>query len=713
MAAPQALYARSVINYEDFNKDTLLRIAKERNINSGPFGFFDPNRVTSGNIIAALIAADARDATWLNKVARMSTTYDPTITELGKGLFEVFMKLTKNTPPQSLEQEFQLRTVIYKIIMKAPADDIERYLDTLPFVNIMRALESVYHMGFIANVGASFPYDDDDDGVTYTRINNFSLVTLPTAKELLSKRDFQLLSESTKVEIFNMQYGHELIRRCERWSENGLPDPCLPKQVVMSYLFNSSEENRLRIINHFGIRRIAQVDPIEVVYRMSEDERKLALENDMVFCLCWLDKVMSRNALDRPLRGKTFAELSAMTYTDKTDYLDMLTDVELENLMEIGDELTTDRASFIRSSTDNMSHRPTYFYYKYRGSRSRAVNQRETISLTNLDDPNTFFVAYGNFNRYYIYELQDLIDAAYVDTETGVFRLRRPENPAESFTSEDFRGLMDLLDTLFFNEILEDREEEIREEDVNNDNIYDDEDNQPRDDRDDQPRDDRDDQPRDHQEENPQRSPTEEVAQQAARLNSALAYMRDRYREQGALLSQADRARVERLQNIFADYEAHVLNQRRNRNVAQEFIIVNEKSLVSEFLHQIFITGMYMRRWKGPGNPYPLRTADTRCESDPEPIVQANLAIAQAILDRMSEYTLDFCMNLPIVQYLHNGALDVEDNPFSREWNNVVASQQCIRMASSKFVGTAVYYLRQLFNETIPGMENARVDRIQ
>jgi len=136
------------------------------------------------------------------------------------------------------------------------------------------------------------------------------------------------------------------------------------------------------------------------------------------------------------------------------------------------------------------------------------------------------------------------------------------------------------------------------------------------------------------------------------------------------------------------------------------------KQLIHLFLRQVFYTGMYMRRWNGPGNPFPLKENETKQKIEPDAKVTEQLGIGLEYLNQMSTAAKTFCLNLKICQYGKNGAIDVGISSFSKEWDKVIRGVQCIRIASSMFVGTGYHYLRALFRETIPGMDVKNIDRI-
>lgn len=137
-----------------------------------------------------------------------------------------------------------------------------------------------------------------------------------------------------------------------------------------------------------------------------------------------------------------------------------------------------------------------------------------------------------------------------------------------------------------------------------------------------------------------------------------------------------------------------------------------DQDLMKAFLRHIFYTGMYMRRWAGPGHAFPLRSKTTTDGKDPDGKVTDQLGAGMAMLDQMAPAVKTLCLTLTICEYNGQGGIDHGKAKFGAEWENVIAGRQCIRMASSKFVGTGYHYLRALFRETIPGMDVKAVDRI-
>lgn len=139
---------------------------------------------------------------------------------------------------------------------------------------------------------------------------------------------------------------------------------------------------------------------------------------------------------------------------------------------------------------------------------------------------------------------------------------------------------------------------------------------------------------------------------------------------------------------------------------------VSDRDLIHEFLQSLFKTGMYMRRWKGPGHSYPYTAKEATCSFDPEPLTRDNLIIGVNLLNRMSVAAKDFVLNLRIVNYNQQGKIEVGDTAFKTVWVDIAAGTACIRVASTKFVATAYYYLEKLYSEIIPNVKDRVIEQI-
>lgn len=117
--------------------------------------------------------------------------------------------------------------------------------------------------------------------------------------------------------------------------------------------------------------------------------------------------------------------------------------------------------------------------------------------------------------------------------------------------------------------------------------------------------------------------------------------------------------------------------------------------LIKSFLKKLFIIGMYMRRWKGPGHKYPLRESETLGEEKTQEINQEALE-ANKLLEKMGEKAKKFCMGLRVCIF-QNGEIKYTNYFIEDSWERVFSGEMCIRMESSKFIVTAYFHLKHLF----------------
>ena len=130
----------------------------------------------------------------------------------------------------------------------------------------------------------------------------------------------------------------------------------------------------------------------------------------------------------------------------------------------------------------------------------------------------------------------------------------------------------------------------------------------------------------------------------------------------------------------------------------------SQKKLISASLLQLFHCGMYMRRWKGPGHPYPVTLRDTRIEFEPDQLTHEALLEWTKITDALPEHPQRICHEMRMVEY--HGYDITRHNPCAKNYvQSIQSGQRCIRVASTIFISTGYYYLWVLFNETIQGVD--------
>ena len=98
---------------------------------------------------------------------------------------------------------------------------------------------------------------------------------------------------------------------------------------------------------------------------------------------------------------------------------------------------------------------------------------------------------------------------------------------------------------------------------------------------------------------------------------------------------------------------------------------IKDDNVIKEILYKIFYAGMYLRGWKGPGNPYSSSGS--------------NQSKAIFLLQEVLNQTPQSLKSIPIFDFI----------------DKIIKGDQCIREASQKLVITANYYINTLFKEVI------------
>jgi hypothetical protein len=174
--------------------------------------------------------------------------------------------------------------------------------------------------------------------------------------------------------------------------------------------------------------------------------------------------------------------------------------------------------------------------------------------------------------------------------------------------------------------------------------------------------------------------------------------------------------------NLDRIHQAITANNLHDRNALQLFrTFRNEvRDVIRRYLYKIFELGMYMRRWRGPGNPYPLEDKETqRRNFDPDD--NLTIPVGQTLelstkLGWIDKSALKFIESLKMVCYkdgqFNQSTIQTMVGVFKLATNSNDEVKMCIRMASAELVGSSYYYISLFFNKLIPGFDPARVDRI-
>lgn len=127
----------------------------------------------------------------------------------------------------------------------------------------------------------------------------------------------------------------------------------------------------------------------------------------------------------------------------------------------------------------------------------------------------------------------------------------------------------------------------------------------------------------------------------------------------------------------------------------------DEQKKIFEFLEMMFYSGMYMRKWKGPGHKYPLKEKDTFGNEDHQVKVTECLDLLKNYFNEDPIYNNFYVINK-----------DNKEGYFIGLFNKVRSGDYCIRMASTRFISTAICYRILLMKEMWPDIDINDIDRI-
>lgn len=123
----------------------------------------------------------------------------------------------------------------------------------------------------------------------------------------------------------------------------------------------------------------------------------------------------------------------------------------------------------------------------------------------------------------------------------------------------------------------------------------------------------------------------------------------------------------------------------------------DELHLIREYFDIMFDTGMYMRRWPGPGHPYPLSENLTLIKIDPSTQVTQGLMKMMDIYEKMSDMTREFIKTLTVYN-IRKGKIIAYPQLFVTLFMEVFRGNECIRVSSTLFIGTSCHYSKLVFD---------------
>ncbi|CAH6418762.1 Hypothetical protein POVN_LOCUS483 [uncultured virus] len=144
----------------------------------------------------------------------------------------------------------------------------------------------------------------------------------------------------------------------------------------------------------------------------------------------------------------------------------------------------------------------------------------------------------------------------------------------------------------------------------------------------------------------------------------------------------------------------------------------NVQNAIREYFLQLFLLGFYQRRWRGPPNPLPMKEKDTsRSDFDHNADITPHIVVLLergAELKALNPKAMEFVNALSHVE--HSAGVASQTGPDVEtvgSWTKAVIQENyCIRMASTRFIGSAAHYLQLFFGYTYPGYVLAELERI-
>lgn len=140
-------------------------------------------------------------------------------------------------------------------------------------------------------------------------------------------------------------------------------------------------------------------------------------------------------------------------------------------------------------------------------------------------------------------------------------------------------------------------------------------------------------------------------------------------------------------------------------------LTTDDKTKIDQWLEQLFFTGMYLRRWQGPGHPYPIRHKETKTNIAPEVLSTPAIYRLTEIRNSLSSRGQAFVNDLRVVAFLTDSIVQ-DRNSIGAMIRQVNNGTYCIRMASSRYVGTGFYYRRLLYHKAVANFDPRQVEHI-
>lgn len=185
-----------------------------------------------------------------------------------------------------------------------------------------------------------------------------------------------------------------------------------------------------------------------------------------------------------------------------------------------------------------------------------------------------------------------------------------------------------------------------------------------------------------------------------------------------------DEQTLTRIRILYANTPLATLIEEFSRNQVVQHseiqpIVRDYPQLTEDIFMELFYLGMYLRRWLGPGNPYPITEIVREGEGETMTTdiglrTATNATICGAhlweLIQQLPQNYQRFITNLPIIVKAGN-TFDPTNKTIGGLIRLVGQADACIRMASGDLALTGAYYLHIYFNKQPPNF-NLRTNSI-
>lgn len=346
---------------------------------------------------------------------------------------------------------------------------------------------------------------------------------------------------------------------------------------------------------------------------------------------------------------KNIVFYSSVTFkSPKSEDLETLTDLEIFELTQVLLPFKG-RAELVQKSNEFLKGSKNHFFYplKFSKYQKNSKNKEFLSSLEEIDNikPETPIICYGNAKNFFTYALEDLITSFSEDSESGVTDFLMPDNPKKIFSDENILSLRDLLNQMS-------NDERVIE-------IF--------------------------KDFNPK-----ELTERLLKIE----------KENIKLL-------LSKISNVFL-VRSEAFNGSNQLLKSFRGFSLKDQNLIGEFLKNVFYTAMYMRRWLGPGNPYPVNKEASLIkipEFNVFESVQNQSLIVTQILNQMSPEVRNFCLNLKTCMIKENFRPVFTFNTFEHVFDTSAKHHdRCIRITSNELLRFSVYYYHLFFDQIFEGI---------